>query len=122
VCICVDVGPQAAQSATDWQAVLQRLLATRMIHNRPHLEVAIIAYGSNNTSNTLWSEERPDDYAGVDVVSVWLLLVCCCCLSFGNDVELRPEKTCPSKELYFVIMHKLTQSPAVGLWPRGTAA
>jgi hypothetical protein len=51
-----------------------------------------------------------------------LLLVCCCCLSFVNHVELRPEKTWLSEEIHFVIMHRLTQSPAVGLWPLGTAA
>lgn len=70
VCICVDVGSQAAQNAPEWQDVLQRVLATRMIHHRAHLEVAIIVYGSNNTKNFLWSQEQPEDYAGVDVVSV----------------------------------------------------
>lgn len=69
----MDVGPQAAQSAPEWQDVLQRILATRMIHNRAHLEVAIIAYGSDNTKNCLWSQQHPEDYAGVDVVSVCFL-------------------------------------------------
>lgn len=73
VCVCVDVGSLASQSAPQWQDVLQRILATRMIHNRAHLEVAIIAYGSDNTDNDLWSEEQPGDYAGVDVVSVCTL-------------------------------------------------
>lgn len=73
VCICVDVGPHASQSAGEWQDVLRRILATRMIHNRAHMEVAIIAYGSDNTKNCLWSEEQPEDYAGVDVVSVCFL-------------------------------------------------
>jgi hypothetical protein len=68
--VCVDVGSQAGQRVAEWQDVLQRILSTRMIHNKPHLEVAIIAYGSNNTRNVLWNEQQPDDYAGVDVVSV----------------------------------------------------
>lgn len=90
----MDVGSQAAQSASEWQEVLQRILATRMIHNRAHLEVAIIAYGSNNTKNCLWSEERPGEYAGVDVVSVRFLSPCSSLSVFLSN--FRPDRSEPT--------------------------
>jgi hypothetical protein len=70
--VCVDVGREAGADASTWLDVLQRLVATRMINDRPHLEMAIILYGSDRTQNVLWSSEQ-EEYAGVDVVSVCAL-------------------------------------------------
>lgn len=67
VCICVDVGGAAGDSAPAWLDVLQRVVAGRCINDKAHLEVSIIVYGSNATQNYLDSDST---YEGIDVVCV----------------------------------------------------
>eukprot|EP00892_Ulva_mutabilis_P007899 jgi/Ulvmu1/5481/UM023_0017.1 len=69
ICICVDVGGVAGESASDWADVLQRVIATRCINDKAHLEVSIIVYGSNATQNYLDSDST---YSGIDVVCEFL--------------------------------------------------
>lgn len=75
VCICVDVGGPAGSSAPDWADVLQRVIASRCINDKAHLEVAIIVYGSDATQNYLDSDST---YAGIDVICVRLSLRALC--------------------------------------------
>lgn len=67
VCICVDVGGPAGGSASEWAEVLQRVIASRCINDKAHLEVAIIVFGSDATQNYLDSDST---YSGIDVICV----------------------------------------------------
>lgn len=74
VTLVIDVGPTAHAAAPAWPEVVQRIMANRMIVDKPHMELAIIAYGSDTTHNALWDPSSPDEYKGIHVITVRPLL------------------------------------------------
>lgn len=77
LCVVLDVGATAHTLADQWPEVLQRAMANRMMQEKPHLELAIIAYGSDVTHNDLYDPADDVAYKGVRIVQV-----CMCVFPF----------------------------------------
>jgi hypothetical protein len=45
-------------------------MVNRMVLDKPHMELAIIAYGSDTTNCSLWNSNNPEEYQGVSVITV----------------------------------------------------
>jgi hypothetical protein len=45
-------------------------MANRMVLDKPHMELAIIVYGSDTTNCSLWNSNAPEEYQGIDVITV----------------------------------------------------
>jgi hypothetical protein len=74
VTLVIDVGPTAHGAVPGLAEVVQRIMANRMVCVKPHMELAIIAYGSSTTKNSLWDCNAPEHYQGVDVITVSTLI------------------------------------------------